>query len=244
MNDFLQQTNLRKLVLFVDKDLGRIYHSSRVVTFNRLRSLALYSKEDDANAIDITPVISCYPCIYKLTLDTPITKLPEDCQFSPNLIKLTLEHTCLKDDPMGTLEKLPNLRVLSFFIHGYMGNEMVCSKGGFPRLESLCFQLLTNLKEWRIEEGALTSLRHLKINGCFQLKTLPDGLRYLTTLKEVKIKMMPREFQERIGGGKDFYKVQHVPSLVFLNLLDTGKFLLVSFHPVYCFFLSFVCLLA
>lgn len=54
--------------------------------------------------------VSC-PQIYKLYVEVPLVKLPEEKEFPPNLTMLTLVKTRLEDDPMATLEKLPNLRI-------------------------------------------------------------------------------------------------------------------------------------
>ncbi|XP_062083805.1 putative disease resistance protein At1g50180 [Humulus lupulus] len=218
-NDFLQMRNLKKLNIFLGKNWENIYHDPPTVTFDCLRHLKLTSESfyRGQNAIDIVPVILSYPQIYKLNVWGRIVKLPEYNQFSPNLIKLQLSLTHLEYDPMPTLEKLSSLRVL-FLRASYEGNEMVCSKGGFPQLESLFMENLENLEEWKVEEGALSSLRSLRIRSCKRLRRVPDGLRYITTLKEMKIMYMPREFKERVEeGGEDFYKVHHVPSRIFLK---------------------------
>ena len=134
---------------------------------------------------------------------------------------------------MTTIEKLPNLRVVSFRGACFKGTHMVCSKGGFPRLEFLEFYEVFDLEEWKVEEGALPSLCHLQIDGCLYLRTLPDGLRYVTALKEIKIQYMPREFIARVKeGGEDFYKVKHVPSVVL-----QGTFLFITRFEVNFIFL-------
>lgn len=54
-----------------------------------------------------------------------------------------------------------------------------------------------------------------------KLRMVSNGLRYITTLEEMEIEAMPRKFKARLQeGGEDFYKVQHVPSLVFLTRDD------------------------
>lgn len=64
----------------------------------------------------------------------------------------------------------------------------------------------------------MSNLSSLHIENCCKLETLPDGLRYITTLKEIVIQRMPIKFKTKIvEGGEDFYVVQHVNSLVILN---------------------------
>ncbi|XP_030943212.1 putative disease resistance protein At1g50180 [Quercus lobata] len=51
-----------------------------------------------------------------------------------------------------------------------------------------------------------------------RLKTMPDGLRFVTTLRQLKITNMYKSFKDKLDeGGLDFDKVKHVPSLVFQN---------------------------
>ncbi|PON63852.1 LRR domain containing protein [Parasponia andersonii] len=131
---------------------------------------------------------------------------------------------------MATLQKLPNLRTLHLDRDAFLGFEMVCSRGGFPRLESLSLVELFYLEEWQVEEGALPSLCRLNIRCCKRLMTLPDGLKHVITVKEIMVERMPIEFKYRVGeGGVDFYKVKHVPSLLlphlFLDLMDVNKLL-------------------
>ncbi|XP_060967016.1 putative disease resistance protein At1g50180 [Cannabis sativa] len=134
LTDLLQLESLKKLGIHVDGNFDRFLHNPQTLTFNRLLSLQV-SSEIGVNKIDIVPLILSCPHIYKLSVLSSIVRLPEVNQFSPNLIKLRLFRLRLEDDPMPTLEKLPKLRVLIIDYDSFMGDEMVCSRGGFPRLE-------------------------------------------------------------------------------------------------------------
>ena len=95
---------------------------------------------------------------------------------------------------------------------------MVCSERGFLVLQTLVIGLCDNLEQWKVEEGAMPRLCRLKIECCRELKTIPDGLRFITTLQELEIKGMRKSFKDRLDeGGLDFDKVKHVPSIVFQN---------------------------
>ncbi|KAF4349096.1 hypothetical protein G4B88_029065 [Cannabis sativa] len=120
------------------------------------------------------------------------------------------------DSPSVTFDCLRHLKLYYYKDDGI--DIMMCSKGGFPQLESLIIRHLPNLEEWKVEEGALSSLLFLSVEYCLKLRKLPDGLRYITTLEEMKIVYMSREFKERVEeGGEDFYKVRHIPSRLFLK---------------------------
>ncbi|KAL3507505.1 hypothetical protein ACH5RR_032887 [Cinchona calisaya] len=141
---------------------------------------------------------------------------------SPGLIQLTLQYCKIEEDPMGTLEKLPNLRKLRFWDGSFVGKEMICHAMGFPKLKLLMLDSLPNLEKWKVDEGAMPKLSKLEIENCRRLEKIPDGLRSVTTLKELRIIHMPQEFENRVQivngeEGPDFDKVRHVPSVV-INL--------------------------
>ena len=194
--------------------------------FNHLRILGfnyqfyrplLGMKTGTGEVPHVIQILSSHPHIYVLYVNYPIRKLPKTPQFSPNLAELYLEYNCLEKDPMPTLEKLPNLKILHLLgsCMPFLEKDMVCSERGFPLLQYLFLSNLFFLEEWRVEEGAMPSLCHLTIHMCCNLKSIPDGLRLVTTLQELDIKWMPKSFKYRLDeGGLDFDKVKHVSSLV------------------------------
>ncbi|XP_058115396.1 disease resistance protein RPH8A-like isoform X2 [Magnolia sinica] len=177
---------------------------------DHLRSLKLTGKD----LIPFPPILNLL-YLFKLHLNGRLGNLPESHEFSPNLTKLTLYASKLKQEPIMTLEKLANLRVLRLEYYSYLGKEMVCSRQGFPRLEFLVFRGLFGLEEWRVEEGAMLRLSRLKMHGAYKLKMLPEGLQHVTTLKKLEIAAMSHSFTNRLrkDEGEDWYKIQHIPSI-------------------------------
>ncbi|KAL6290038.1 hypothetical protein ACE6H2_007548 [Prunus campanulata] len=222
-NHLAQFTNLRKLCVVVPgrlKRLEEMFTSTRI-TFDHLRSLSVVNLQRYVEVI-ARIVLSCR-YIYKLHLEGPTIELPNDLLHYPNLTKLSLAATFLKDDQMAILEKLPNLKNVHLGPGTFEENTatLVFSRGGFPHLEFLYLGGMLEIEEWRVEEGALPNLGRLLIAHCEQLTALPDGLKYITTLKKLVIKAMPRTFYSRLQeGGEDFYKIQHVPSLVLGGTLE------------------------
>ncbi|RXI09068.1 hypothetical protein DVH24_023212 [Malus domestica] len=73
-----------------------------------------------------------------------------------------------------------------------------------------------------VEKGAMPSLSRLHIERCSPSFTVPDGLRYVTTLKELTIKGVTRGFGSRLeGGGVEFYKIQHVKSVLITDFFTS-----------------------
>ncbi|XP_058112023.1 probable disease resistance protein At1g58602 [Magnolia sinica] len=214
-------TNLRDLELH-DLEMASSHSVCKLV---RLRTLSLITRS--GCSIPIFESFSNHQHLYKMTLSGRLEKFLDLHEFPPNLTELHLIGSQIQQDPMGTLEKLPNLRILRLRQHhtsairmskevqAYMGKEMVCSAGGFLQLESLSIHA-AELKEWRVEEGAMPNLKFLEMLGCKRLKMIPDGLQHVTTLKELKLTMIAEELTERVGEneGEDWYKIRHIPSLI------------------------------
>ncbi|KAL5569443.1 hypothetical protein UlMin_026018 [Ulmus minor] len=84
----------------------------------------------------------------------------------------------------------------------------------------LRLEFLGHLEEWEVGEDAMANLKRLDIVRIPKLKMIPDGLKYVTTLQELKISEMSRKFEGRLRvmdgvEGEDFHKVQHIPSISF-----------------------------
>ncbi|KAF8394046.1 hypothetical protein HHK36_020251 [Tetracentron sinense] len=187
-----------------------------------LKSLSFIFPDElpDKTFPDLKPICRCN-LLSKLRLYGRIENLVlENNPFPLNLTKLHLKYSQLEQDPMAILQNLPRLKILLLGTVSFSGKEMVCSTRGFPQLELLTLLFLKELKEWRVEEGAMPSLRHLQIRHCKKLRMVPEGLRFVTTLLKLKIKGMPKNFKQRLQvldgrGGQDLYKVHHIPSIIF-----------------------------
>ncbi|XP_050233496.1 putative inactive disease susceptibility protein LOV1 isoform X2 [Mercurialis annua] len=140
-------------------------------------------------------------------------------KFPINLIELTLSGSELaEDDPMQILDKLPNLRILRLLARSFIGKKMMCGCEGFPKLEILKLWELNFLEDWVVGEGALRSLKELEMRHCVNLKSLPDGLQLVTSLREVKLSKMvelSRRIRDRIG--EDWIRISHVRNVSIQN---------------------------
>ncbi|KAF8369848.1 hypothetical protein HHK36_032126 [Tetracentron sinense] len=211
-------------------------HLAKLTNIRRLRIDDISSSEQ-AKAVLESPVMDrllslsldrlwlTFPSLTPLRRCHHLSKLrlvgrmqPHSCDFlPPNLCKLSLRLSSLEQDQIATLEKMTNLRILSLYDGSYMRKEMISSAQGFPQLELLQLLLISDLQEWRMEEGAMPRLRRLVIHGCHNLKMVPEGLRFLTTLRELEI-IGIRVFEDRLRpGGADYYKVQHISSITLSN---------------------------
>ncbi|OMO92380.1 Disease resistance protein [Corchorus olitorius] len=224
----LSLINLRKLeILWIpddnyeanfEKHLNNDKNPQIIASIN-LKSLSFLINQSGYGKMDPTHLMHLFSIcvnIYEFSLRVKMSKLPQHHHFPSDMAYVSLHNTLLEEDPMPTLEKLPNLRILHLGgSDAFTGKEMVCSAQGFPKLDSLIIGGLDDLEEWKVEEGAMLALRHLEISRCEKLEMLPEGLRFIATLQELKITKMPKTFQEKlVQGGEDFHKVQHIPSII------------------------------
>ena len=135
--------------------------------------------------------------------------------FPSNLVEYTLAYCHLKQDPMLTLGKLPNLRALKLIHNAYIGEEITCSSGAFSQLEFLRLNDLTNLKELIVEERALPSLKTLQIYSCYQMGKLLHQLQKLKSLQQVELEDMNDSLIEEIKNtkGEEFDKIRLITSI-------------------------------
>ncbi|KAL5569442.1 hypothetical protein UlMin_026017 [Ulmus minor] len=227
-NALAKLTNLRDLeVHFKSVKEVSLVLQSLGSQLARLRSLKLILSDEEFPCLDI--LFDC-AALYKLHL---CGRLPlQHSSFLPkSLVKLELRWSLLNQDIVVVLEKMENLRILQYaydgcdyhsgLSRGAIMSKMVFSAHGFPKLEILRLEFL-DLEEWEVGEDAMANLKTLDIIGIPKLKMIPDGLKYVTTLQELKISRMSRKFEGRLRvmdgvEGEDFHKVQHIPSISFSN---------------------------
>ncbi|EOY13110.1 CC-NBS-LRR class disease resistance protein [Theobroma cacao] len=223
VGDLHNMMNLRDLQIFGSfhiedfEDLGK--NPAILGNNNILRSLTLTIENVEIpDPRHVTHLIFGCANIYELRLVLKIGKLPEYHHFSSNIASIYLRICNLVEDPMPTLGRLPKFRILKIREDAFTGKEMACSAQSFVKLDFLSIYRLHNLEEWKVDEGAMPALRHLEIYKCKNLKMLSDGLRFIATLRKLEIRRMPKAFKDKLEeGGDDFYKVQHIPSIVFEN---------------------------
>lgn len=227
----LKLRNLRNLGITCERSaqVEKVLESPSV-RLGCLRSLYMVMKENTSPfPKDLEPLSQCI-YLSKLTLEG---RIQEDLnshrhslQFLPtSLSKLILVDSELYQNPIEVLEKLPNLRFLRLGRDSFVGSEMVSSAHGFPKLDTLEFHGLTEVEEWRVKEGSMPILRTLTIDSMNNLNMIPEGLRSVTTLRELNILSMKASFEKRlqvIDGieGDDFYKVCHIPSISYDRTIE------------------------
>ncbi|XP_029126942.1 disease resistance protein RPM1 [Cajanus cajan] len=180
--------------------------------------------EDDNEIIDL-PFMSSLSTVRKLCLNGKLKKLPNWIPQLQNLVKLSLKNSDLTNDPLESLEDMPNLLFLSISSHAYVGETMHFQDGGFQKLKELELIYLSKLNSIFIGRGALHSLKKLQLEKIQHLKTVPYGIQHLAKLEVLNIRYMPYEFEQSIAddGGQEHWMIQHVPCVQITNLSTFPK---------------------
>ncbi|XP_057547930.1 probable disease resistance RPP8-like protein 2 isoform X1 [Amaranthus tricolor] len=160
-------------------------------------------------------------------------------RFPPTLVELELENSGITaQDPVPIIGRCcPKLKVLRFKNNAYLGTEMRFCAGKFQSLVELVIEGMYELETWVIETGALPRLEKLFLKYRTKLERLPEGIRFITTLRELVLHFMPRSFCEKLVHveqdyltsvvdkikGEDFYLIQHVPDIKFTQIWDKPK---------------------
>ncbi|KAF3796836.1 hypothetical protein EJ110_NYTH00666 [Nymphaea thermarum] len=123
------------------------------------------------------------------------------------LTKLTLDSSCLRDDPFSGLQTLQSLKSLRLINNAYQGKTLCCSEGGLPCLEVLNLENLKDLRDVVMESGAFRQLKFMRIASCGNLHMIPRGLVSISSLQELRLvdmaALLPDGVQPNMGkdGG-------------------------------------------
>ncbi|MFQ6630545.1 hypothetical protein Gotur_009357 [Gossypium turneri] len=185
-----------------------------IIASEHLRSLSV-SRPENIDFNLLAYLISTCVHISELSLTCSIGEFLPACQFPYQITFMSLSETELRTDPMPTLGKLPNLKILELQKAAFIGEEFHCSTEGFPELYYLKLGSISTVKHWIVDKSSMPKLRHLEIIDCKSLEMLPVGLMFITTLEELKIELMPKAFKDRLCEGDQFNKIKHV--VIFQN---------------------------
>ncbi|KAG5613823.1 hypothetical protein H5410_013647 [Solanum commersonii] len=108
-------------------------------------------------------------------------------KISLNLTHLLLHKSCLKQDSMPILEKLPSLGILVLTDNAYVGKEMVCLASGFPQLKCLRLLNLSELQKIQVGNTAMPILSNIEINNLSELQRIQVENTEMPILSDIEI---------------------------------------------------------
>ncbi|PIN20159.1 hypothetical protein CDL12_07152 [Handroanthus impetiginosus] len=190
VKDLLELPNLQYLASTVDGDLEEVKCIIERMTKNpdidlphtsiEIKNFDCYTEERHSV---FRKLLACKSLII-LCMEGYIRQMPMHHKFSQNLIKIEFIGSGLIEDPMKTLQEVPELREL-VLDDAFVGEEIVCSASHFAELKLLRLLSLPHLKKWVVEDGAMSKLSTLKIANCGKLEMWPEGLEKLPKLREL-----------------------------------------------------------
>ncbi|XXG48932.1 hypothetical protein AAC387_Pa02g3252 [Persea americana] len=139
-----------------------------------------------------------------------------------NLVSMALQRSHLKEDTLSSLEALPNLKSLRL-MRAYVGKELCFRHGCFLKLETLAISDIPKLNLIKIENGSMTCIKALYLQKCPELKRIPEGMQYLTSLQELYLIDMSEELIQRIKAGDERVNLLHIPFIGQYNSTNDFK---------------------
>ncbi|XP_059658818.1 disease resistance protein RPM1-like [Cornus florida] len=179
MGELGRLTQLRRLGI---RDLRREDGKALCFSLEKLsdlQSLNVASVEWRNGIVDIQHLSSPPRSLQRLYLWGGLENFPHWITSFHNLVKLWLRYSKLRDDPLQSLQDLPNLIEIGL-VDAYQGEELCTKATGFQKLKTLELQRLERLRWLRMEKGSLPHLEKLIIWNCELLGEVPTGFQHLT----------------------------------------------------------------
>ncbi|KAF7849751.1 hypothetical protein BT93_L0328 [Corymbia citriodora subsp. variegata] len=202
----------RLAILKFRKEDGRDLCLS-ISKLTRLQAISVASVDDD-EIIDLQHLSSPPPFLQRIYLRGRLGALPHWLPSLSSLMKLHLRCSRLKDDPLVSLQTLPNLVHLEL-PQVYEGSSLSFKAKTFKKLRTLGLDRFNELRCVEVEKGAMPYLEKLIIQRCKLIKKLPSGIEHLKRLKVLEIFDMPDELVKKL-------KVAHVPEIYYGYWRDEG----------------------
>ncbi|XP_024018744.1 disease resistance protein RPM1 [Morus notabilis] len=184
-----------------------------------LETLDISSSVSGKGTLDLESMSSPSKFLQRLYLEGHMTKFPNWITELQNLIRIRISRSRMQDDPLTSLQNLPNLLELELNIESYCGEKLHFEEGAFRKLKVLYLIHLYGLNLIVIEEGALCNLEKFYIGPCPQMKELPIGFQHLRNLKLVRFVEMPTHFLM----FQNFRSLEPVPNVGFTDISLFGR---------------------
>ncbi|KAL2337277.1 hypothetical protein Fmac_011723 [Flemingia macrophylla] len=213
--DLIQEMKMLKQLRKLALRRVRREHGSAIcallVELAHLQSLKVTVIGDD-EVMDLGS-ISSLPQLRRLKLKARLDKIPNWISKLDCIVNLRLALCNFKDDPLRSLEKLPNLLQLSLWDKAYDGEILHFQSEGFPKLKELSLARFLRLNSIIIDREALPLLEHFSIIKMPHLKKVSPGIKALDNLKVLDFLNMPTELEKSIDpeNGHDYWIINHIP---------------------------------
>uniref|UniRef100_A0A0D9XEW6 NB-ARC domain-containing protein n=1 Tax=Leersia perrieri TaxID=77586 RepID=A0A0D9XEW6_9ORYZ len=134
--------------------------------------------------------------------------------YGNELLQMELSCCQLTVNRVAWLSELSNLTELRL-TRVYTGQQLIFHANCFPNLKKALLWDLQQVNQICIQEGALSSLQYLHFDSLMELRNVPTGIEFLSSVKEAYFTMMHSDFVRSLQTGK----VNHIPKGCLQNLL-------------------------
>ncbi|GAB2230408.1 hypothetical protein Drorol1_Dr00014672 [Drosera rotundifolia] len=179
IHELIYLKQLRKLAITNLKTEDNSVLCKALESMDQLERLYVKST-GESEFFDLQDITSPPPLLRRLFLEGPLKRFPDWFANLSNVVQLELVLTgsYLVEDPLKTLQTLPNLAHLGL-LGGYIGLGLYVRSTGFKRLKSLLLWNFPEVNTIIIEKGGLPILEELVLNEFPRLKNVPPGIRDL-----------------------------------------------------------------
>ncbi|XP_072977079.1 disease resistance protein RPM1-like [Typha angustifolia] len=188
-------TQLRSLAIFELKDYHFMHLSASLSQMRLLSRLVLFingSKYDN------------------LTLGRELLFCDGWLPNLQNLRKLQLKGAIIPKEGSSRLSET----MKHIFLDLYEGDQqLVFRDGWFPNLQSLIIENISCVNRVKMEKGTMVHLHTLVLKGLGELKDVPQGIEFLTSLKILKFVESHFDLQARLQESKAQIKLQHIANI-------------------------------
>ncbi|XP_027181620.1 disease resistance protein RPM1-like [Coffea eugenioides] len=231
-------TQLRKLYITKLRTEDGKEVCSSLANYTSLRELSVASigEGDDHEIIDLNhhhPSLcsssSFLQSLHMLILQGRLEKMPQWVAHLHSLVRIDLDWSRLRseEDPLESLQHLPNLGEISF-CGSYQGEGLCFKAAGFLKLKQLQLKRMEGLRWMRVEEGALPRLQKVFLEQLPLLEELPMGIQHLSQLQRLSLYEMSSQLREKLlenqkEESEDYTRIAHIPEILIGYYTDDRK---------------------
>lgn len=207
-------TQLRALCIFYVRNSYCAQLCSSLSKMQLLTKLNLRASSE--NEVLQLEALASPPALQKLVLEGRLAEGTLESPFfstcASTLTKLRLIWCQLTENPIPPLSKLSNLTAL-YLQRVYNGKQLSFRAGWFPNLKMIVIQDLLQVDQIQIENGALLSLELLALDGLKQLRDVPNGVEFLSSIREAHFSGLHPDFQGNLEISLQMGKLNNIPKI-------------------------------
>ncbi|TKY47025.1 Disease resistance protein RPM1 [Spatholobus suberectus] len=217
IEELKQLSKLRKLgIIKVKEEYGDALCKA-IENMTHLCSLSIGAVGNDGK-LQLQSLSNPPSFLQRLYLYGRLERLPNWIPKLPNLIRLYLKWSNLKEDPLPYIKDLSELLYLELY-DTYGGDELHFKNGWLKGLKVLYLESLPKLKTIKIDKGAIPHLAELKIGKCHEMMQVPRDMKNLTRLQKLYLYDMHGEFMKRMrdSQSEDWRIINRIPIVEYSN---------------------------